>query len=481
MVEQTNNLSTMQRIFRNAFWLLMQLAGGRLLSLFLAIILARYLGVEGYGNFSFIMAFVGFFAVFGNLGLGIYTVKEVSSNKKLTGIFFGNGLVLNIFLAFIVGSLMVGTSNMLYVDNNFLHAIYLMGLSYIFCQVGSFFNSFFIAHENMVYVFVMELAHKISLFVLCAACVFLKLDFIYIAGAYVIASIVYLTCTLGFTLKFFEIKISSELDDYICMLKNSFPYGLSAIALVVYFSADIMILSFFKNNEVVGIYSAAYKLFISLGIISSIYLGAVFPVLSRLFKESPAGLKKAYDKTFKFLLIIGVPLSFGGIILSKKIIVFIYDAPFLSAFVPFSILTSIVAINFFNAFFGHFLAAIGKVGDNLKYLSLACFTNIILNLILIPKFGYIGSALSTVVSELIFFIWAFNYLKKKGYFFMPGKLLGKIFVFSLIMSGILALISGLNVIVLIAMGALIYLTLIWVTKTVDTDDLKLLKEAIGFK
>ena len=481
MLEKSNNLSTMEKIFRNAFWLLMQMASGRLLSFLLTIILARYLGVEGYGKLSFAMAFVGFFVIFSNLGLGVYTVKEVSSNKKLTGAFLGIGLVLNVILAFIIGALMMGASNMLHVNNEFLHAIYFIGLSYIFSQVGSFLHSFFRAHENMFYVFIMELAHKITLFILCVSCVFLKLDFIYIAGAYFIAGMVYLIVSLIFVFKFFRMKISSQVGDYIDMLKKSFPYGLGAIVLIVYFNADIMMLSFFKNKEVVGIYSAAYKLFMGLGIFSSIYLGAVFPVLSRLFKNSPKGLKKAYDKTFKLLLIIGIPLSLGGIVLSKKIIFFIYDLPFLSAFVPFSILTSIIGITFLNAFFGNFLAAIGKVKNSLKFFSIACFINIVLNLIFIPKLGYVGAAFSTVVSEALFFILAFNFLIRTGYDFVPIKLLGKVFVFSLIMSGVLVLANGFNVIILIMIGAIIYLVLILVTRTIDADDLKLLKEAIGSK
>lgn len=473
--------STIERIFKNIFWLLMQMGVKRLTAFFLTVILARYLGPVNYGNLSFAIAFVEFFTIFGNLGIEVYTVKEVSSNKDLTKYFFSKGLLLSIAFGIIVGILIFLASQFIHSDKTLLYILYLIGLSYIFSQIASFLNSLFRAHENMLQIFFIELAHKIPLLIFCLLCVFLKASIIYIAWSYLSASVFYLVYSLLVSFKFFEIRISKEIRHYIDMILKSFPYGLSNMVLIAYFSADIIILFFLKGNESVGIYNSAYKLFLALGTITSIYFGATFPTFSRLSKESYEGLKKGYEKTFKFLVILAIPLAVGGMILSKEIVTLIYGKPFLLTSLPFSLLLSVIPITFLNAFFGHFLLAIGKVKKNLTYFSATCFTNIFLNLLLIPVFDYIGSAFSTIVSEIIFFILAFNYLKHKGYGGISTKTLLKVLANSILMGSILFLLRGQNIFFLILIGALAYLISVLVSKTINLEDLKLLKEGLGIK
>lgn len=478
-MSDTSGLSIMQRLTRNTLWLLLQTAGGRLISFALNILLARYLGVAGYGELAFAIAFVGFFTILGDFGLSVYTIKEVSANKDLAPEYMSSGLVLSVSLSILVAVLIVVAGSLLKLDGKLLTVICLIGLSYLLRNMGGFLSSFLRAYEKMSYLAVIEFIYKGALFVFCAGCLFLKYGLVAIASGYLAAEGIYLFLMISTVFKFVKPQMPVAVPDYKNILLKILPYGLSALTVTVYFNADIVMLSFFKDKQAVGLYSVAYTLFMASGVFSSVYFGAVFPVLSRLFKTSSNGLGKAYEKTFKFLLIAGLPISFGGPVLAGKIMSTLYGPGFSASAAPYAILSSLTVLMYLNAFMGHFFAATDRARDSFKMLGISCLLNVVLNLLLIPRFSYLGSAVATVISELAFFSLSMNKLGDTAYCLVPWKLTGKLLVFCGLMAAVLLALPGLNLFLSVLLGMLVYLICVLASGTLTAEDTALLKEAVG--
>lgn len=473
------NLTIVQRLSRNTLWLLLQSAGGRLISFSLNILLARYLGAAGYGELAFAIAFVGFFTILGDFGLSVYAVKEVSARKEAAPEVLSGGLALSVSLSVLVILLVAAAGLLLQVDGRMLLVIFLIGLSYILRNVGGFFGSFLRAYEKMSRLAFIELSYKALLFAFCAACVFLKLGLVAIAAGYLAAEVVYLALMAGTVFGFVSPGSLPGAAEYKALLRKILPYGLSALAVTVYFNADIVMLSFLKDKQAVGLYSVAYTLFLAAGLFSSVYFGAVFPVLSRLFKSSDEGLRKAHEKTFKFLLIAGLPISFGGPLLAGKIIGLFYGPGFSPSAAPYAILSSMTVFMFLNAFMGHFLAATDRVGDSFRMLGYSCLLNVALNFLFIPGYGYIGAAVATVISELAFFALSMNALRRTAYHTAPWGLAVKLLAFCGLMSAVLLSLPGLNLFLSVLLGMLVYLFCVVASGTLTAEDKALLREAAG--
>lgn len=477
-MSETSGLSVMQRLTRNTLWLLLQSAVGRLISFALNILLARYLGAAGYGELAFAVAFVGFFTVFGDFGLSLYTVKEVSAKRETAPEAFTSGLVVSVLLSVLVAALIIAAGLLLKIDSRLLLVICLMGFSYILRNIGIFFGSFLRAYERMSTLAFVELMYKASLLVFCAACVLFKAGLAAIAAGYLAAEGLYLALMAGRVLGFIRPAPLAAVPDYRGLLRKILPYGLSALTVTVYFNADIVMLSFLKDKQAVGLYSVAYTLFLAAGVFSSVYFSAVFPVLSRLFNSSKEGLKKAHEKTFKFLLIAGLPISFGGPLLSGKIIGLFYGPGFSGSAAPYAVLSSMTVVTFLNAFMGHFLAATDRVKDSFRMLGLSCLLNVTLNFLFIPRFGCLGAAAATVISEIVFFVLSMNALRGTAYYTAPWKLAGRLLAYCGLMTAALLALPGLNLFLSVLLGMLVYSLCIFSSGTLTGEDRALLREAM---
>ena len=102
--------------------------------------------------------------------------------------------------------------------------------------------------------------------------------------------------------------------------------------------------------------------------------------------------------------------------------------------------------------------------------------NITLNLLLIPKFSYIGASIATVVTESLGFVLMFSYLSR--YFFkisVTQNILKTIFINILILIFIYYLKINLNWIIAAILGLILYIILLYFMKIITKEDIEILK------
>lgn len=174
--------------------------------------------------------------------------------------------------------------------------------------------------------------------------------------------------------------------------------GLVAILMFFYFYADYLMLLYIKGFHDLGAYGAATNLTESLGFF-------LIP-LTVSISPPPLILKhlKAYGRIFRvklgYLLLI-ILIAIGVTIFSRSIISTIYGKQFLGITPALSILIwaeVLVFIGIVNNFIS--FAKRSRI-INLTFMGIAVLINIFLNLILIPKYGFVGAAIATLISYAI--------------------------------------------------------------------------------
>ena len=448
---------------------------------------ARYLGAAGFGILSFALAFTGIFGVFGDLGLGPLTVREVARDKSLASKYLANISLMKIILVVITFGFIALTINLMGYPEETIKVVYLFGLSVIFMAFTQMFYSIFQAYERMEYQGIGQMVNAALILGGVILAIKYGLSVVSFAFLFFIASVIVLVYSLAvMKLKFSNSAASpTEVMEFDWSfwkptIKEALPFGLSAIFVTVYFWIDTVMLSVMKGDVVVGWYNAAYRMVYVLLFIPSAYFGSVYPVMSQFYESSRESLRFTYERSARYMLAIGFPLGVGASLLASRIILLIYGAQYAPATVGLQVLIWAVFLSFLSHTPMYTLNSINKQRIYTYVVSLSMVLNIILNLVLIPRFSYIGASIATVATELIAFALLFTY---------GSRLFGNPYRFTLIMkivSSALAMATFvifcgkfLNLGWLIFIGALIYLGMMLLLRGFSKDELLLLRRLIS--
>jgi O-antigen/teichoic acid export membrane protein len=213
-------------------------------------------------------------------------------------------------------------------------------------------------------------------------------------------------------------KISFEIDKTYLkeILKESIPLALSSFMIAIYYNLDMVMLGYMKPERDLGIYSAAYKI-ILVGIVPfSLILNSFFPSLSKIGLKNSFEFRNIIKHYAIFMFSTGILIGSILFFNAQTIIKVIFGTRFESASIPLSILALNLLVIGANMFFGNPLIAWGKQKQYSITVALGAITNIILNVLLIPKYSYIGASFATLMSEGVVFVGVFvlfiSYTKK---------------------------------------------------------------------
>ncbi len=394
--------NTGKQYIHNTAWLISDKILRQGVSFAVGIWIARYLGPADFGLWNYIIAICALFSAFSTLGIESIIVRELVRFPEKKDTLIGSSFYLKLFGSIIALGLSVGA--VLIVDGfnySTLCIALLTSISFLF-QTTDVIDYYFQSQVQSKYVifarliaFLSTTAYRIILLLNGGT----LLDFVGVALAEIIITSIML-CILYNRSKFIG-KISGwHWDSGIAkeLLKNSWPLALSSMVVMLYMRLDQVMIGALLDKKAVGVYSAAVKIcelwyFIPMLICSSIYPGIIKA------KEQNQPL---YFKTLSWLYFSMFWLSLAIAILTAlfkdQIIDFLYGDKFQGA--PMILLVYIFAgiPTFLGIATSQYLMAENKTLIALYRTGLGLSINILLNLLLIPKYGPVGAAVATVLA-----------------------------------------------------------------------------------
>lgn len=426
-----------EEIVKNTAWLTFAEVFSRILSFFLAVWVARYLGVANYGKYNFVFSFPGLFVVLTDFGLSTLTIREVSRDRALAKKYINNIILLKFILSTLTLLGIVIISQFLGKTEEVKVMLYFAAIVMIFQSLNQFFQSIFRSFGKMEYEFLSRIIFSIVLFLASLSVIYLNLGVLFLVLCSLLATIISFTVTILIsTSNFGRFKMEFDKNFLSHLVKESFPFFLSGIFVSIYWYIDVTMLSLIKSDLIVGWYTAATKLIFFLLIIPSIVFSAVFPVSSRLYEVSNEKLKAIFRRSFELMAIIAIPLAIGTTMTAGKIIFSLYGSAFAPSVFALQILIWGLMFAFLAVPFENLFSSINKQYVLVKEFGIAALLNVALNLWLIPRYSFQGAAFSTLavwIFELIYLFMCFRkttYLPKISYFL---NLFAKIFLASFLM------------------------------------------------
>jgi len=485
-------MNTVQRIAKNTGVLLIAQVGSYLLAFFYMMYTARYLGPANFGILTFALAFTGIFGVFGDLGLRPLTIREVARDKSLAPKYLANVTLMKMILLAITFGLIALTINLMGYPQKTVTVVYLIALSVIFQAFTQMFYSIFQAFERMEYQAVGRLLN--AALILAGAIFVIKhnLDIVSFASLYVAGGIM----LLGYSSAVMKLKFSNpalvlpakaiefDWNFWKPVIKQALPFGLTTMFIMIYYYIDTVMLSLMKGSEVVGWYNAAYRLTLLPLFITAVFSSAIFPVMAQFSISSRNTLEFTYQKYFKYMILLSIPIGVGITLLSDRFIMLVFGGEYAPSIIALQILVWSSVFIFMNGVFGRLIESLNKQILGTKVAVIGAVLNVILNLLLIPQYGYIAASATTVVTEFTIFVLLGVISFRLGYSMSlreNAKYAGKAILASIAMGAFIWYFKSFNLIILIALSALIYFVLIGVFRFFDKDDMNLARQLISYR
>ena len=489
IVEDYYKMNTVKRIGKNITVLLVSQVAGYILTFFYMMSIARYLGPASFGILSFARAFAGIFGVLTDFGLHQLTVREVARDKSLVLKYLANVSLMKIILVAITFGLVVLTINLLGYPEQTIKVVYLVALSVVFDAFTQMFHSIFKAYERMEFQAICRvlntalmlggviLAIKVGFSVVGFGFLFFLASVVVLVYSFVILRWKLSNPPLAWSPRRMEIDWSFWKPT----IKEALLFGLSSIFVNIYYWIDSVMLSLMKGDVVVGWYNAAYRLILILMFIPAVLQCPLFPVTSRLFRTQPESLKFSCERFFKYMLIIGLPIATGTCFLADRIILLVFQAEYTASIISLQILIwgvmfAFIAIPFENLFY-----SINKQHIVTLEVGIGAVLNVVMNLLLIPKYSYIGASIATIAVWIFEFLFLFIWISKTEYK-MPNKVTLnvalKVFVASAVMTIFVVCLKSSNLLILVMGSAAIYFGFLYLIRGFDDWDVSMLKELI---
>ena len=252
------------------------------------------------------------------------------------------------------------------------------------------------------------------------------------------------------------------------LLAAGLPLALAFTITTVYAQLDIVLLQLFKNFQVVGWYSAANKYIDAVAWIPQSAMGAVFPALSLLAAGDRGRLVFAYEKSYKMLAILGLPLAVGIGVTADSIVHF--TRGFEQSIPALRILAPSVVLIFVNNAFIYALTAINRQIDFTRLALFSLAVNVALNVALIPPFGYLGAAAASTITEVALFAGGWWLLRRHVIALSIFGSVVRVLASAAAMGIVVYLIRGWPLVLVIIAGAGVYLAALVLTRSLNREE-----------
>ncbi len=433
----------------------------RPISKFVALLVSvwqvRYLGRRLVGVLDTAVGFVTLFAYISDFGAQQLVVREVSRDRTTTKTYLNNFLSFQWLLSVFLFALIALTANLLSYDLPVKRAIYLAATGLVVTSMFAPFKAVFHAHEAIHLSAFLSVVLSLTNALVTVFGIVMGFGVQFFAGVSIVSglSLVVLSYFLCKE-RFVRPAFSADIGLWWKMLKMSFPFALLIGAGVIHARIDIQMLYAMKGKVAVGYYSAVQRLVHPLMMLGQDIMAAMYPVLSRKYVGPGEKFRFTAQKAVKFVAALGIPMAVGAFLLSDRIILLLYREQFRASIPALRMLAWTLAIGPLTVVVTYSCVAAGRVLPLAAFNAVAALADVILNLVLIPRYSFEGAAISTVACEAALLAGLIYYMWSRRVASFPWIDVAKIALAALIMGAFVLVFRSASLLIVVPAAAVLY-------------------------
>lgn len=398
------------KVLTNAKWMIICKTIQSLLQLVIGMLTARYLGPSNYGLINYAKSIVAFAIPFVQLGLDATLVKELIENPEQEGKIMGTSLVCGMVSGFcwvviISGFVCIVNAN----ESTTILVCILYSISVIF-QATTLIQYWFHSKLQAKYPAVVHLTtytvvsfYKIYLLIVNADVLWFALVYSIEFGlnGFALLLIYYKKGAQRLSFSFSLVKR---------LISRSHHYVWAALMVTFFQNTDHIMLKMMSGNDENGFYTAAITV---VGVCQYIYyaiIDSMRPLIVEQKKENKAKYEYNIAKLYSIVFYLALLQSVAFTVFADVIVKIMYGSAYIPAIPVVRILVWYIAFSYMGAIRNIWILAEEKQGYLWKINLVGSIGNIIMNLLLIPKWGACGAALASLLTQFfVNFVFGFMY------------------------------------------------------------------------
>lgn len=394
--------SGFKKYFINTSWLFFERIIGMAVSFFVGVYVARYLGPANFGLLSYAGSFIGLFMGIAALGVDNIAIRELVKDEKKRDELLGTTFVLKVIGAVLAIGIITIAIRFTNNDDFTNLLIYIIAIGTIF-QSFNVINFYFQAKVLSKYTVYAQVFSTILCSVIKLLLIYFNMGLIYFAMVTLLQSMILASGLIVMYAKQKSSLFNWSLNFSLAknLLKDSWPLMLSGIAISIYMKIDQVMIKNMLGAKAVGNYAVAVRLsevwyFIPMAITSSLFPAIINAkkISEKLYYER---LQKLYDLMTWLAISIALPMS----LLSNNIIHLLFGIQYQETAGVLQIYIWATVFVFLGVVTGKYLVVENYTKISFFRTLIGGVINVILNLILIPKYGIRGAAVATVFSQFM--------------------------------------------------------------------------------
>lgn len=480
MIETKPREGLGKTIFRNATFITFGAIALKGLSFLFNIFVIRRLGGDRFGQYSIVLGFVGLFSIFAELGMSQYVMREIARDRSAKERLFWN-LVAVRFLLAILGMVGITAAGSAFgYSTEILLGIFIFTTTFLLAAFLQPILEVLTAYERLDYVTVVNFIGRF-VFMLFGGVL------LYMGGSYlwlVVAGLVQIPIQIALALWAAQrhgirlLPIRLDLNSWPSLIRSGIPFGLISLFLGIAFSIDTVMLSWYEPDYVVGWYNVAYGLVPSLLIFFRGFKTAIVPSLTRTYAVDPGQVNPWYHRSVKFIMMTSLPIAVGGMLVAFPMIRFLYTDEFIPSGLALQILIWDVPFLMFASFCGNMTTIVSEEKAAARIYGINTIANVILNLYAIPRFGLVGAAMVTVITDLIGALQFHFLLSRK--LSLPNMVptLVRVIIAALVMAIAIWPARGLHLFAQVTLGVFVYTVGVLTLRLIDDEEREIIRRTL---
>ncbi|MHC4075313.1 MAG: flippase [Planctomycetota bacterium] len=401
------------KILKNTGFLVFVRLAQPVFSLLLFIAIARLRGPDLLGGFVIVLSYLAVFQTFSAFGFRYLLIREVANDHAAAGKYLLHSSLFSLPISIICAFAMYGLTAILGYDSHIQVAISIAGVALIATTLIENCEGIFVGLENIGPYAVVCFFENLLRVILSVTAIIKGFGLSGLIAIFTVTRFLAFGANLLLLKKILPAKpLSIDLSYGLQFFKSARIFALIIISAAIYSRADVLILSKIRGTADVGIYSAAFRFVAAAQLLLASFSNSLYPHISRLYQQSKNQFKVVSTAVIRFLVALVVPVIILFVLSAHQIIIVVFGPEFEDAAGVLQIVVLSILPFAFITVGDYILLSSHNQKLDLKINLCTVVCNLVLNFILIARWGITGAAVAMLSSMILYLVIQYYFLSR---------------------------------------------------------------------
>lgn len=381
------------------------LAGQILIKFFtflFSVYVVRSLGAEHFGRYAAALAYVSLFSMLTDLGTSSLSVREMARKKETITWMVPDMMALRALLSLVAIAIIIISAAFIGKTSSEVHGIFIASFVLLIYAFQGPLDSLMVSQERLDFSSVFKLFDKMTFMLLGTILLLSGTGYI---GLLIATMAGVLVMGLASSVVVHRVmRLRFERPDprrWWGLIRAGFPFGVKGAATEFTRRFDTVFMSIVLTHEAVGWYNVPLNMLMTMMVMAQSLALSIYPTMVREYDSGRGSIQGTVQRSLRYLLLVSLPIAIGGMLLADQLVPLLYGEEFRPSIQILQIVVWTLPLLFFAEMLGRINNTLHQENQAAKISIVNAVINIVLNIILIPRFGIIGAAISMVTTRCI--------------------------------------------------------------------------------